>query len=257
MRMAGNMAVLGRRVAVAALFVASGCAAAQKTTAPLPAGGHHVLFVGNSLTYVNDLPGTLVALAASSGDTIRAAQVAFPDYALEDHLAEGSAAKAIALGGWELVVLQQGPSSVEANRQNLIANTRLFDARIRAAGGRPALYSVWPQLTNATDFARAIESYRLAAEAVSGLFLPVGSAWLAALAREPSLQLYASDGLHPSPMGTYLAALVMYERILGRDARTLPGRAVVAGATLDIAETTVRLLQISAHEAGAQFPVRR
>ena len=97
--------------------VLAACAGGQQALAPLPAGGHHVLFIGNSLTYVNDLPATLSALAAASGDTIRVSSVAFPDYALEDHLAEGSAAKAIALGGWELVVLQQGPSSVEANRQ--------------------------------------------------------------------------------------------------------------------------------------------
>lgn len=42
-------------------------------TAPLPVGGHRGLFVGNSLTYVDDLPRTLADLASSVGDTIRVA----------------------------------------------------------------------------------------------------------------------------------------------------------------------------------------
>src|SRR4051812_7618847 len=78
---------------------------------PLPAGGHHVLFIGNSLTYVNDLPATVAAIAQSVGDTIRFATEAGPNLALIDHLQGGSAAVAqIKLGGWEYVVLQQGPT---------------------------------------------------------------------------------------------------------------------------------------------------
>ena len=45
-----------------------------------------VLFIGNSLTYVNDLPGTLAGIARSGGDTIRVEMVARPNYALIDHL---------------------------------------------------------------------------------------------------------------------------------------------------------------------------
>ena len=72
----------------------------------------------------------------------------------------------------------------------------------------------------------------VAADAVNGLFLPVGSAWQAAWVRDPSLALYAGDGLHPSAIATYLAAAVMFERITGKDARALPGTAVVGGTTL-------------------------
>ena len=42
----------------------------------LPSGGHHVLFVGNSLTYTHDLPATVAAIAESAGDTIRFRTVA-------------------------------------------------------------------------------------------------------------------------------------------------------------------------------------
>lgn len=248
--------MLRRQCAALVAWIAlSACTGGTTAFAPLPAGGHHVLFIGNSLTYVNDLPGTLAGLAAAAGDTIRTTTVAFPDYALEDHLAQGDAARAIAVGGWQYVVMQQGPSAVEANRQNLIQKTIAFDAQVRAAGGRSALYSVWPQSVNIADFPRSIASYKMAADAVHGLFLPVGSAWQAAWARDPALSLYQGDGLHPTGIATYLAAAVMFERITGKDARTLPGVAVVGGATLSASTATVRLLQDAAHDANAQFPV--
>ena len=141
---------------LAAWAVILGCGASARAFAPLAAGGHHVLFIGNSLTYVNDLPGTLTGLATSVGDTIRTSTVAYPDYALEDHLAQGDAARAIAVGGWEYVVLQQGPSAVEANRQNLIQQTVVFDAQAHAVGARSALFSVWPQSVNIADFPRSM-----------------------------------------------------------------------------------------------------
>src|SRR4051812_27312281 len=62
-----------------------GCGAGAATT-PLAAGGVHVLFIGNSLTYTNDLPRTVEQIAASAGDTIRTRAVALPDFALIDHV---------------------------------------------------------------------------------------------------------------------------------------------------------------------------
>ena len=240
-------------LAVACLPQAGG----TSLTGPLPPGGHRVLFIGNSLTYVNDLPRTLSDLAASVGDTIKTASVAFPDYALVDHASEGSAARAISLGGWEFVLLQQGPSSVGVNRDTLIAASRYFNDLIRAKGGRPALYSVWPQIQFFSSFQRAIESYQMAAQAVNGLMLPGASAWLAAWAADSTLELYSGDGLHPSPMGTYLAALVMYEKFTDHDARPLPPTMVVEGSTYGTSAATVRLLQDAAHKANADFPLIR
>jgi hypothetical protein len=51
----------------------------DKKLEPLSPGGIHVLFVGNSLTYVNDMPGMVAALGVLSGDTIRVATAAEPD----------------------------------------------------------------------------------------------------------------------------------------------------------------------------------
>ena len=238
----------------ATLLVATGIACGE-SVGPELTGGQQVLFIGNSLTYVNDLPGTLSALALSVGDTISVRSVAHPNFALIDHyLGFSDALDMIASRQWDFVVLQQGPSTTPINRDSLILSAQLFNPHIRAQGATPALYMVWPTIDRFGFFDEARISYQMAATAVNGVFMPAGRAWITAWDAEPGLQLYASDGLHPAPLGTYLAALVMYERITGHDARLLPGVAVVDGRTLNTPEATIRLLQRAAHETNALYP---
>src|SRR4051812_5272135 len=184
------------RAALPCIAVA-GCLSTSVSAPQLEGQGRHVLFIGNSYTYVNDVPGIVQALADSAGGgTLAVESVAEPDFALIDHWATGVAAREIGKGGWAFVVLQQGPSSVEVNRDTLRLATKLFAPGIAQSGGKPALFSAWPTIDRRVDFPRAIESYRLAAADVNGVFLPVASAWLAAWTRDSSLPLYAGDGLH-------------------------------------------------------------
>ena len=243
-------------MAVAVLAAAGAC---QEAPAPTPtpnpnAVSLRVLFIGNSLTYVNDLPATLAGVAKAGGDTIRVEMVARPNYALIDHLTYHSGAEeAIKRGGWNVVVLQQGPTSLPTNRDSLILWTRMFDPMIRAVGARPALYMVWPAADRPQDFDAVRTSFQMAAQAVDGIFLPAGEAWLDAWQRNTTLALYGPDGFHPSPLGTYLVALTMYEALTGHDARTLPPRGVVNGVPLEASEQTIRLLQEAAHQANVEY----
>jgi hypothetical protein len=194
-------------------------------------------------------------LALAGGDTIHASMVAVGDFALIDHYLGGSNALAtIREGQWDFVVLQQGPSSVPINRDSLIIATRLFDTEIRRAGARTALYMVWPSRDRRAFFDAVRASYQAAADTVDGIFIPAGRAWLTAWEADANLPLYHQDGLHSSALGTYLAALVIYERLTGHDARSLPGTAMVEGNPLNVPETTIRLLQRAAHETNALYP---
>lgn len=249
-----------RRWSLLALFPAlAACLSLDMPTGPnvgqLPAGGHHVLFIGNSLTYTNNLPGTLEALARSVGDTIRAASVSLPNFAVIDHaLGQSNAIDVIKSQSWEYVILQQGPTTVGVNRDTLIIASKILDPLARAAGGRIAELMPWPQSNELHLFPAVRASFQAAAQAVNGLFIPAGDAWRAALEARPDTPLYGGDGYHPGPLGTYLAALVAYEKITGHDARKLPGIAVVDGVSLSAPEQTVRFLQQTAHETAARYP---
>jgi hypothetical protein len=232
-------------------------AGAQTPALPLPlASGHRVLFVGNSLTYTHDLPATVAAIALTAGDTLQVTMAAGPDLALIDHLT--GATNAVQLlhdSTWDYVVLQQGPTSTTGIcRDSLILWTRLFDAKIRAAHGQAALFMTWPAIASGDAWINARESFRLAAAAVGGVFLPAGEAWHIALAAHPGLPLYGPDGFHPSPMGSFLAALEIYERLSGRDARTFSPQAFAGGLPLSMSADTVGFLQRAAHQANATYP---
>ena len=90
-------------VLVAAMWCGGGGTSAPPPPGTIPAGsGQDILFIGNSLTLANDLSGMLQGLTAAVGVPLRTAQVAFGGYSLENRLARGDAARAIAEegGGW-------------------------------------------------------------------------------------------------------------------------------------------------------------
>ena len=184
-------------------------------------GPTRILFIGNSLTYSNDLPAMVCAMARSAGRQVTCESVAKPDYGLEEHWNDREARQAIARR-WDVVVLQQGPSSLPESRRLLIDYTRRFDAEISKAGARTALFMVWPSRARRGDFPGVSQSYTAAAKDVKGLLLPAGDAWRAAWAVDSGFPLYSPDGFHPSPMGTYLSALVIYEQIFAEPPPAVP-----------------------------------
>ena len=111
--------------------------------APPPGSGDRVLFVGNSLTEGNDLPLIVEALARAGGRSWAVEAITYGGVSLEDHWGRGTQNRITA--GVRFVVLQQGPSALPESRVNLREWTRRFDAVIRQAGGRTALYMVWPE----------------------------------------------------------------------------------------------------------------
>jgi len=253
--------MLARAIRLLALVGLLGCLGADAAAGPEPPtrDGRPILFIGNSLTYVNDLPLIVEALADSvpgltPAERLAPAMAAFPDYALEDHWANGTAVRAIDQGKWSVVVLQQGSSALDESRVNLREWTRKFDERIRAAGARTAMYAVWPLATRQFDFDRVNESYTLAATDVNGMLFPVGEAWRAAWRRNPNLELYAPDGLHPSIRGSYIGALVITSMLLDRSPVGMPARVTLrGGATVAIPPEDAAVLQEAASEAIAQF----
>jgi hypothetical protein len=230
-------AVIRAGLGAAWLALAASCSAGSNPAGapadagvPAPPAGDRVLFVGNSLTEDNDLPLLVEALSAAGGRTLRCESVTYGGAALEDHWSRRTQDR-IAIGSWRFVVLQQGPSALPESRVNLREWTARFDAVIRAAGGRTALYMVWPESYRREAFPQVSDSYRLAAEDVGGVLLPAGDAWIAAWQRDPSLALYGPDGFHPTLAGSYLAALTIYAGLTGASPVGLPSRLSLRNGT--------------------------
>jgi len=214
-----------------------------------------VLFIGNSLTYVNDLPGILKTMLVIGGQPEPYVQsLTIGGAGLQDHWGFDETHHVIARHAWDVVILQQGPSATEG-RPSLLEYSALFAKEIRQVGGRPALYMVWPASDRLFDFDGVSESYQMAADEVDGLLFPVGEAWRAAWARDSSIQLYGSDGFHPSLAATYLAALVMYQGLTGSSPVGLPASVQNEGGSvrINLSAAVAVVLQAAAAEANAKF----
>lgn len=250
-----------RRVGTVSMVLAAvgGCGGSGGPVAP-PEGPDgpqlRVLFVGNSLTYTNDLPGLVAAVAEAAGEE-RAfvhQSITRGNTSLIEHWSEGRAAALIASGDWDVVVLQQGPSSTPANRQILIDYAERFAGVAREAGAEPALYMVWPETSRRGAFVDVSRSYQLAAEAVDGVLLPVGEAWRAAWDEDPDLPLYSLDGFHPSLLGSVVAALVIYGELYGRSPVGLPARFDrPGGSPVEMSPELAALVQRAADRAIRAF----
>jgi hypothetical protein len=230
---------------LAAVALTAGADAAPRESA-------RVLFVGNSLTATNDLPAVAARLAAADGRRLEYRTVAFGGYNLEDHWVNGEARRALADGDWDVVVMQQGPSAFPESQADLRAWAIRFAGEARAHGTRTALLTVWPESWRQSPLPEVIKGYRRAAEAAGAELLPAGLAWQLAWRCNARAPLYGPDGFHPSPVGTYAAALVVYGRLFRAPLRT---RALdLAGAPA----RTSRLLQASAARSlGRRLPPRR
>lgn len=200
-----------------------------------------LLFIGNSLTYGHDLPQLVAALAQAGGFARPELKVmAVPNYGLGDHWYRARARSTIKQGKWDFVVLQQGPSASAEGRSLLLRDTARFSRLSLEHGAKPALYMVWPALDRREDFARSCESYRLAAEQNQALLLPAGTAWRRALENRIEADLYARDRFHPSPAGSMLAALVIYQRLYGLDANQLRAQMRASIETAQMPEANKR-----------------
>ena len=231
------------------------------TPGPTPSGERplRLLFIGNSLTYANDLPSLVQRVAVAAGHPAPTVKmVAVGGYSLEDHWADGAARAALNEGGWDVVILQQGPSALPESRRNLVDWTGRFDQAIRQSGGRTALYMVWPEGYRPAALRDVALSYASAAASVGALLLPVGEAWRIAWQRDACSPLYGADNFHPSLAGSWLAALVIYAQVYGKPVSdvTLPVTASALGLTPDQLALLVEAAAAGVQTAGLSLDQR-
>lgn len=224
------------------LIAASPHTAASSAPAAPPA--RRVLFLGNSLTAANDLPALVQAMARAQGIAFDYRAITHANYAIEDHWTDGTARLLTAGEKWDVLVLQQGPSSRPESRAHLLQWSQTWADAARHAGTTPALYMVWPMQGQPEGFALVAHSYREAAIGSHARLFPAGEAWAAVLATPDAPALYSPDGLHPTTAGTFLAAMVIARGLTGLDPARMPARLTLAsGEVVALPESTVALFR--------------
>jgi len=221
------------------------CGVASQAAEPL-----RILFIGNSYTYVNNAPQIFAQLARAAlpGRQVQAGMVAVGGATLVSLWEHSDALRALRSSKWDYVVLQENSLLGDALRDGkFVVNSpdlfhwgvRLFDPEIRRAGARTVLLLTWSR-RNAPDQQQDLNyAYDSVARELGAILAPVGPAWKRAREQDPGLDLYAGDGSHPSPLGSYLLACVLLDALFPKAGRDLPfevsgqalGASGVVGAT--------------------------
>src|SRR5262245_10750322 len=167
-----------------------------------------VLFVGNSFTARNDLPGLIAQLAAARGRALDHRLINVGGASLRRHWNAGTALKAIQDGHYAAVVLQEQSTLPVKNAARMHENVRLFADAIAAAGARTILYMTWARRNQPESQEAITDAYTGIGRELGATVAPVGRAWQEALRRHERLVLHDRDQSHPTLAGSYLAACV-------------------------------------------------
>ncbi len=186
-----------------------------------------VLFVGNSYTFGNDLPGMFSDLAESGGRSVKVGMEATGGWWLRDHVASEATSNAIASREWDYVFLQEQSivPSVQNERVNSMGPAVAdLATQVREVGATPGLFLTWARKGGFPEVGYG--SYQPMQDATTNAYIgigetqsmtiaPVGVAWSLVLIDHPEIFLFMNGGSHPTLHGTYLAACVFYATVFG------------------------------------------
>ena len=181
-----------------------------------------ILFVGNSFTARNDVPGMIAGMASSRGEQLDHEIISRGGASLRAHWNRGDAQAAIADRRFDTVVLQEQSTLPVRNPRRMHENVRLFAGPISAAGSRAALYVTWAR-QQAPEAQHAItEAYTTIAREIGAVLVPVGPVWHRFRTAHAEPALYDRDMSHPSAAGSYLAACVFFTVLFRQSPVGLP-----------------------------------
>ena len=231
------------------------------TPTPTLAAVTRVLFIGNSLTFFNDLPGMFAELARSGGHEVEVDMSAQGGWTLSKHATSTRTLDKIGQQNWDFVILQEQsviPSIADERNESMYPAVRLLDSKIGESGAETILFITWGYRDGLPDAgyrdfddmqAHLHRGYMDIANELGAMVAPVGIAWQNGIVQDPQLGLWQRDGLHPSIEGSYLAACVFYAVIYQQSPEGLTYKA-------ELSEEMAQFLQAIAAQTVLETPGR-
>lgn len=187
-----------------------------------------ILFIGNSATYVHDIPETLAHLATEAGYPTECVRVVKGGWKLSQHAEAGSRALVEIEKGYDVVVLQDNGNCVENDekRAACIEASNLLCKAAKERGAKVYFYVRPPYGYEA--FGRdPIEQCRAFDEIFTDIANKNGAtcayvnrAFEYAI-KNTDIRLWGDDNAHTSEAGAYLAVCVHFAAIYGKSATIL------------------------------------
>jgi hypothetical protein len=189
-----------------------------------------VLFLGNSYTYVNDLPNLITQIALSKGDSLITDENDVGGYTLQAHSTDATSLSKINSRPWDYVILQeqsQRPafpqSQVEVEvypfadslnkyiKNNDSCTQTVFFMTWGRKNGDASNCAFYPPICTYEGMQAGLRySYLFMGQTLNAVVSPVGIVWKRVRNEGDSIELYSADESHPSLAGSYLAACTFY-----------------------------------------------
>lgn len=211
-----------------------------------------MLFLGNSHTARNDVPGTVAALVESAEPGLDVEAVLGPGSLHLDER-EGDEASLASVSGrsWDFVVLQAQNYSLSGTYDFPTDGAEELIRLARQGGAEPVLFAEWARV-GIDETGIILDAYRRVTDREPACLPPVPEAFDLALARDPDLVLHAADGNHSSPAGAFLASAVLAAAVSGERATSFSTL-----TTVDVpADVQAELRQV-AEDAMTELPADR
>ncbi len=196
-------------------IVSSTCALAE-AHAPI-----RVLFVGNSLTYVGNLPAVLEGLSTSNGKRVSTEMLVKGGATLAERVNDHSVQREISSSRYDFVVLQERGGDVfcfsndaEGGEACKSSKAHIELGRVVLAhGAKPIVLGTYQSLESASQ---AIEMKESAlAKQMGAIYIPVSEDFRLSQALFPDNAWLNADKMHPGPDLVLLEAARLYSAIFG------------------------------------------
>ncbi len=188
-----------------------------------------ILFLGNSFTFFNDLPGMLQTIAEKEGynwitEHVTKGGAYLTQFVDPEHKLHDCLLKKYAERDWDTVILQDQSALPALSPSEHIDAVKSLCEVLNLEKKTVLLYQTWPYRDD-TDKLRSVNmdyeemreklelAYDAAAKEVGGIRVPVGNAF--PLACKKGISPYKPDDYHPNVEGTYLAACLFFRVLAG------------------------------------------
>jgi hypothetical protein len=241
------------------LLASHGCSPVKCDNIQSPKTCFRILFIGNSYTYVNDLPNTFAKLADSGNHQVEIGMFAKGGWTLSDQIKSSEMLNTLQSSKWDYVIVQeqsQIPSMEQSRSYAMYPAARTLIGKIRETGANPIFFETWAHqngwpengMPNFESMQYQIDlGYQLIAQELNVSIAPVGDVWFNAITQDPQLELWQDDGSHPTELGTYLTACVFYAVIFQENPQGLSYLG-------NLSEETAHTLQTSAAKSVLKIP---
>lgn len=197
-----------------------------------------LLFIGNSHTYYNALPETVLRLLEATGQRAHVTVLTEGGKGLGHHVLAPHVSMNIRCGGYDTVIVQDRATSFDPVLFR--DGARKLKEMADKAGSRFLLYMPWAGRDRRDAQLPMTEAYHAFSRETGCPLAPAGELFGRLLRTEEPSALYREDGNHATPLGSYAAAVAVFYALTDRkrviNVSTIRDPGVAAGISPELCQ---------------------